>query len=93
MVWGREPLVALTTFCLSRKTALSMVFNPFDGHTLGDVLKQTAALTGVTPERAHVDRGYRGHKQNMHTPDPASGLPTRPPWRVFISGRKALNPP
>jgi transposase, IS5 family len=28
----------------------------------------------------------------MHTPDPASGLPTRPPWRVFISGRKALKP-
>ena len=66
--------------------------NPFDGHTLGEVLKQTAALTGVTPGRAHVDKGYRGHKQNIHTPDPASGLPTRPPWRVFISGRKALKP-
>ena len=66
--------------------------NPFDGHTLGEVLKQTAALTGITPKRAHVDRGYRGHKQNLHRPDPASGLPTRPPWRVFISGRKVLKP-
>lgn len=56
------------------------------------MLEQTAALTGVTPERAHVDKGYRGHKQNMHMPDPASGLPTRLPWRVFISGRKALKP-
>ena len=66
--------------------------NPFDGHTLGEVLKQTAALTSVTPKRAHVDKGYRGHKQNLHTPDPTSGLPARPPWRVFISGRKALKP-
>ncbi|TDI82335.1 MAG: IS5 family transposase [Caldithrix sp.] len=66
--------------------------NPFDGHTLGEVLKQTATLTGITPKRAHVDRGYRGHKQNLHTPDPATGQPTRPPWRVFISGRKTLKP-
>ena len=66
--------------------------NPFDGHTLGEALKQTAALTGIISKRAHVDKGYRGHKQNMRTPDPASGQPTRPPWRVFISGRKALKP-
>ena len=66
--------------------------NPFDGHTLGEALKQTTALTGVTPKRAHVDKGYRGHKQKLKTPDPASGLPTRPSWRVFISGRKALKP-
>jgi len=66
--------------------------NPFDGHTLGEALKQTAALTGIIPKRAHVDRGYHGHKQNMHTPDPTSELRTRPPWRVFISGRKALKP-
>lgn len=66
--------------------------NPFDGHTLGEALKQTAALTGITPKRAHVDRGYRGHKQNLHTTDPVSGLRRRPPWRVFISGRKALKP-
>ena len=66
--------------------------NPFDGHTLGGALKQTAALTGIIPKRAHVDRGYHGHKQNMHTPDPTSELRMRPPWRVFISGRKALKP-
>jgi IS5 family transposase len=30
--------------------------NPFDGHTLGEALKQTTALTGVTPKRAHVDK-------------------------------------
>ena len=25
-------------------------------------------------------------------PDPASGLPTRPPWRIFISGQKVIKP-
>jgi IS5 family transposase len=66
--------------------------NPFDRYTLDEALKQTAVLTGIIPKRAHVDRGYRGHKQNMHTPDPTSELRMRPPWRVFISGQKALKP-
>lgn len=34
---------------------------PYDGHTLGTVLQQIARLTGITPEEAHVDLGYRGH--------------------------------
>jgi len=36
--------------------------NPFDGHTPGKVLTQTAALTGVDPTHAYVDKGYKGHK-------------------------------
>jgi transposase, IS5 family len=41
---------------------------PYDGHTLGTVLKQIARLTGITPEEAHVDLGYRGHNaQNRQT--------------------------
>jgi IS5 family transposase len=35
--------------------------NPYDGHTLAATLEQTAALTGVEPERVYVDKGYRGH--------------------------------
>jgi IS5 family transposase len=35
--------------------------NPFDGHTLAPVLTELEQFTGVTPQRAHVDRGYRGH--------------------------------
>lgn len=35
--------------------------NPYDGHTLAATLDQRAALTGVEPERVHVDKGYRGH--------------------------------
>ncbi len=34
---------------------------PYDGHTLATVLEQIARLTGVKPEEACVDLGYRGH--------------------------------
>jgi hypothetical protein len=44
--------------------------NPYDGHTLGNVLTETSNLTGVTPKRAYVDKGYRGHKQNQSHFDP-----------------------
>ena len=66
--------------------------NPYDGHTLGNVLIETADLTGVTPKRAYVDKGYRGHKQNRFVVDPDTRQDTRPPWRVFMAGRKALKP-
>ncbi len=34
---------------------------PYDGHTLKGVLAQITELTGITPEEAQVDQGYRGH--------------------------------
>jgi IS5 family transposase len=34
---------------------------PYDGHTLKDVLAQAERLTGVKPDEANVDLGYRGH--------------------------------
>ena len=49
--------------------------NPYDGHTLGDIINSTETLTGCAIERAYVDKGYRGHK-------------TENPRRVFISGQK-----
>ena len=49
--------------------------NPYDGHTLGDVIEATERLTGCGIERAYVDKGYRGHN-------------TQNPHRVFISGQK-----
>jgi transposase, IS5 family len=36
--------------------------NPYDGQTLAPALAQVERLTGVTPERCYVDRGYRGHQ-------------------------------
>jgi IS5 family transposase len=49
--------------------------NPYDGHTLGHIIKATEKLTGCAIERAYVDKGYRGHT-------------TERPRRVFISGQK-----
>jgi IS5 family transposase len=49
--------------------------NPYDGHTLGDVLDRTETLTGCAIERAYVDKGYRGHAAQN-------------PRSVFIFGQK-----
>lgn len=38
--------------------------NPYDGHTLTGQIAQIERLTGVTVERAYVDRGYHGHKHD-----------------------------
>ncbi len=49
--------------------------NPYDGHTLKEVIEETEALTGCEIERAYVDKGYVGHKAPK-------------PGRVFRSGQK-----
>jgi len=49
--------------------------SPYDGHTLGEVIKETEALIGREVERIYVDRGYRGHNYPN-------------PHRVFKSGQK-----
>ncbi|MEJ2432787.1 MAG: IS5/IS1182 family transposase, partial [Pseudolabrys sp.] len=55
--------------------ATALPGNPYDGHTLGAVIKATEKLTGCAIERAYVDKGYRGHD-------------TENPRRVFISGQR-----
>src|ERR1700694_1190294 len=49
--------------------------NPYDGHTLREIIDDTQKLTGCEIERGYVDKGYRGHD-------------TENPRRVFISGQK-----
>lgn len=49
--------------------------NPYDGHTLKQVIEETQALTGREVERIYVDKGYRGHKASK-------------PLRVFHSGQR-----
>jgi len=49
--------------------------NPYDGHTLGQAIEETQALTGREIERAYVDKGYQGHDAPK-------------PLRVFKSGQK-----
>lgn len=55
--------------------AAALPGNPYDGHTLRDVIAATESLTGCAIERAYVDKGYRGHDAEN-------------PRRVFISGQK-----
>jgi len=35
--------------------------NPYDGHTLDNALNHVKALTGIAPQNAYCDMGYRGH--------------------------------
>ncbi len=49
--------------------------NPYDGHTLRQVIEETQALTGREIERIYVDKGYVGHDAPK-------------PHRVFRSGQK-----
>jgi IS5 family transposase len=37
--------------------------NPYDGHTLKDVLNQIEELTGTRPSDSYVDLGYRGNDE------------------------------
>jgi IS5 family transposase len=64
--------------------------NPFDGHTLGRVLAETAEMTGVTPKRVHVDKGYRGHRQDRAVFDPETRRDVPPPLaRLHLRATKA----
>ena len=49
--------------------------NPYDRHTLRDVIDQTQKLTGREIECGYVEKGFRGHD-------------TQDTRRVFISGQK-----
>ncbi len=55
--------------------AKAVAGNPYDGHTLKEVLEETEALTGREIERIYVDKGYQGHDAPK-------------PLRVFKSGQK-----
>ena len=54
--------------------------NPYDGTTLKPALTQVKRLTGVRPEQAFVDKGFRG--QRYHPKGVA----------VYITGRRNLTP-
>src|SRR5262249_25316112 len=49
--------------------------NPYDGHTLADIIEATEKLTGCQIEPPYVHKGYRGHNASN-------------PHRVFMSGQK-----
>lgn len=41
--------------------AKSLPGNPYDGHTLKACIEQAERVSGVKPNEAYTDRGYRGH--------------------------------
>ena len=41
--------------------AMALPGNPYDGNTLTKMLEQAEKLSGVRPEHAYCDLGYRGH--------------------------------
>jgi len=53
--------------------------NPYDGATLRAAISQVEKLTGVKPEEAFADKGYRGSE---HHPEGVA---------VYLSGRKNLS--
>ncbi len=56
--------------------AKSLPGNPYDGHTLQACIEQATHVTGVAPQEAYADRGYKGHGCNTDT------------FKVWISGSK-----
>jgi len=66
------PLIKVGQFVLHAK---ALHGNPYDGHTLAEVLAETETLTGREIERVYVDKGYVSH----YAPKP---------MRVFRSGKK-----
>lgn len=51
--------------------------NPYDGHTLGQVIPEMEQQIGVAVARVVADKGYRGHN-----------APKTHKFRVFISGQR-----
>ena len=41
--------------------AMALPGNPYDGNTLAQMLEQAERLSGVKPQHAYCDLGYRGH--------------------------------
>ena len=56
--------------------AKSLPGNPYDGHTLQACIDQATRVTGIAPNEAYADRGYKGHGCNTAS------------FKVWISGTK-----
>lgn len=60
--YGCKASVVLTQNTGIITGAMTFKTNVYDGHTLEEVLEQTAELTGRAPRTATVDRGYKGRQ-------------------------------
>jgi len=68
--------------------------NPYDGHTLKDALRQVERIVQL-PERAFVDKGYRGHNYTgsvqVHVDKHRRGRTAKSLWR-WMKRRAAVEP-
>ena len=74
--------------------ALSLPGSPYDGHTLQDALTQTRRLTNTEIDEAFVDRGYRGHSEEItqvYISGQRRGIKTRS-LRKRLKRRQAIEP-
>jgi len=69
--------------------------NPYDGHTLSAAMKQVVRISGIEPECAFVDRGYRGHDYEgecaVHVDRVRRGKIAKSLWR-WMKRRAAVEP-
>lgn len=69
--------------------------NPYDGHTLSDTMDQVVRISGVEPDHAFVDRGYRGHDYEgrcaVHVDRVRRGKIAKSLWR-WMKRRAAVEP-
>ena len=75
---------------------MSLEGNPYDGHTLGEQLKQVRNLLGEGKvQEVFVDRGYRGHKHEgaeaVYVDRERRGSISKSLWR-FMKRRAAIEP-
>jgi len=69
--------------------------NPYDGHTLDQLMAGTEGITGIEVAHAHVDRGFRGHNYTgpaqVHITGQGSKKKSR--WEKLWSRRRAAVEP
>lgn len=69
--------------------------NPYDGHTLRSTMDRIVATSGVEPEHAYVDLGYRGHDYEgeceVHVGRRRRGSTPEALWR-WMKRRAAIEP-
>jgi transposase, IS5 family len=68
--------------------------NPYDGATLKPALKQVKRLTGVSPKRALVDRGFRGKQHHPKSVKVLIASPQQPKPSIKrrLKRRNAIEP-
>lgn len=73
----------------------SLLGNPFDGHTVPDVLCQIKSMTGSYPKMAYCDRGYKGsegHIFSTHISVQGTKRTSDKKIKRRLKGRSAIEP-